>query len=136
MHQRDSTGAPVLAHLTPAMPKPLIKGAPAALKPFLIAKSQEIQRNLNLSELIDLTQAIKGGEGKDESSRREVPVWDMIMQEPMNHMQKRGWDEIPSETKNTGCAVRQIWQSHQNSPQELKSSDRQLRGQEWRKELW
>lgn len=36
MHQCDSTDAPNSAPVTPAMLKPLIKGAPATLKPFLL----------------------------------------------------------------------------------------------------
>lgn len=73
-------------------------------------KRDEIHRNLKYDELIHFTQAVREGEGKDEeedeSGRAEVPTGAMLMHEAMNHMQEMGWDEVSSEMKNSGCAVR------------------------------
>ena len=135
MHQRKPTDVPLSATVAPAILKVLIKGAPAMLKPFLIAKRDEIQRDLNYNELVNLTQTV-GNSGEEELEPRVSPTWATLVHETVNHAREMGWDEIPNETKNVGRTVRQIKQLHQNNSQEQKPSDRQSRGQEWRNELW
>ncbi|GAB0205021.1 hypothetical protein GRJ2_002967700 [Grus japonensis] len=135
MHQHDPIDVPVLAPVDPTILKKLIKGAPATLKPFFIAKRDEIQRDLNHNELINLTRAV--GENEDiELVRREVPTWEVLMHETIKHAREIGWNKSPSETKNTGHSMRQIKQSHQKNSKEPKSSDRQLKGQKGRNEIW
>lgn len=97
MHQHDSTDAPISTPVTPAMLKLLIKGAPAALKHFLIAKRDEIHRNLSFNELINLIQAIKESksrvdEEEDETGCREVPIWAILMHKTINYMREMGSD--------------------------------------------
>lgn len=113
MHQRCPVDVAISALGDPAILRPLIKGAPAALKPFFIAKQDEMQRDLSLNELISLTRAVDFNE-EAELVRREVPTWAVLMRETIKHAQEMGWDEIPAEMKNTGCSVRQTEQSHQN----------------------
>ena len=62
MHQHDPIDVPVSAPVAPTILKRLIKGVPATLKRFLIAKQNEIQRDLIHNELVNLTQVIRDGE--------------------------------------------------------------------------
>ncbi|GAB0209161.1 hypothetical protein GRJ2_003381800 [Grus japonensis] len=58
------------------------------------------------------------------------------MHDIVNHGREMGWDNVSSETRNTGRNVRQVKQTPQNDSRELKTIDRQSRAQEERNELW
>lgn len=58
--------------------KPLIKGTRDVLKPFLAAKQDGIQRDVNHNALVNLTQAFRDEE-QARLEQREIPIWAMLM---------------------------------------------------------
>uniref|UniRef100_A0A8B9NK43 Uncharacterized protein n=1 Tax=Accipiter nisus TaxID=211598 RepID=A0A8B9NK43_9AVES len=130
MHERDPLNVPISAIVDPDMLKPLIKGAPAMLKPYLIAKRDEIRRDANFNALLAIREA---ADNKEEALvQRNLPTWATLMHDILNHGREMGWDDLSGEPKKTSRNVRQLKQSTQDIPRVQEPTDHQSRTQKCR----
>lgn len=75
---------PTTAPVDPQAIKPLRGGAPAIIKPYLIAKRDEIEQNIEHN-----TQ-----EGEDSQlCLWPIPTWAELLHSVVNHGQELGWDK-------------------------------------------
>ncbi|KAK4811127.1 hypothetical protein QYF61_019758 [Mycteria americana] len=91
MHKRGSHDVPLSATVDFGMLKPLIRGAPAILKPHLVAKRDEIKKDTEHNEgLGDNTQ----------TAHKQLSTWADLMQGSVNYSRDMGWDDAPAEKQN------------------------------------
>ncbi|KAK4828030.1 hypothetical protein QYF61_022807 [Mycteria americana] len=87
MHKCGESGdTPISATVHYTMLKPLIRGAPSILKPYLIAKQDEIKRDTEQNEEF-------GG----DDPHRQLPTWAELMHGIVNHGHEMGWDDLLTE---------------------------------------
>ena len=82
----ESSDTPISATVDYTMLKPLIRGAPAILKPYLIAKQDEIKRDTEHNEEL-------GG----DDPHRQLPTWAELMYSIVTHGHEMGWDDPSTE---------------------------------------
>ena len=82
MHQREANDIPISATIDYAMLNPLLRGALAVLKPYLIAKWDEITRDTEHCE----------GLG-DNDRHNQLPAWAELINNIVNHAREMGWDD-------------------------------------------
>ncbi|KAM9591119.1 uncharacterized protein ACIBXB_006056 [Morphnus guianensis] len=127
MHERSPLNVPISAIVDPDVLKPLIKGAPAMLKPYLIAKRDEIRRHTDFNALLAIREAADDEE--EALVQRNLPTWATLMHDIINHGQEMGWDDLSDETKKTSRNVRQLKQSTQDNPPVQEPTDHQSKTQ-------
>ena len=71
MHERAPHDVPLSTTVDFAMLKPLIRGAPTVLKPYLIAKRDEIRRDTEYNALL----AIEANGNAAQQAIRHLPTW-------------------------------------------------------------
>ncbi|XP_052631213.1 uncharacterized protein LOC128136111 [Harpia harpyja] len=86
MHECGPLNVPISAVVDPDMLKPLIKGAPAMLKPYLIAKRDEIRRDADFNALLAIREAADDEE--EALVQRNLPTWATLMHDIINHGRK------------------------------------------------
>lgn len=80
MHEQGPYDVQLSATEDFAMLKPLIRGAPAILKPYLVEKRDEIKRNIEYNK--------KQG----NNAPKQLPAWVEIMHSTVNYSREMGWD--------------------------------------------
>ena len=88
MQERGPIEIPILATESYDMLKPLIKGAPDALKPHLIAKSDEIKRDTDYNALLAIREV--ADEQDKILAQRNLPTWAILMHDIINHGREMG----------------------------------------------
>lgn len=132
MHERAPRDLPVSTTVRFAILKPPIRGAPAVLKPYLIAKQDEIKRDTEYNALA----AVEADGNAAPRAIRHLPARAEPLQDSINHRGETGRDDVSSGTRNTGRSVRQVKQPPQSGSRELKPIDRRSRVWDERDELW
>lgn len=98
---------PVSAPVDPKAMKPLVKGAPAVLKLYFIAKRDEIRQNIEHNA--------QEGQGS-QTLLWPIPTWADLMRGIVNHSWEMGWRErTPAGLSWANTDSRQIWQVRQTS---------------------
>ncbi|KAK4806261.1 hypothetical protein QYF61_013405 [Mycteria americana] len=132
MHKRGSHDVPLSATVDFAMLKPLIRGAPAILKPHLVAKRDEIKKDTEHNEeLGDNTQ----------NAHKQLPTWADLMHGIVNYSREMGWDDAPAEKQNLKSPggdhkVRPIKRGTETRSKGNKFKTPQTESREQRNELW
>ena len=110
MNYRGAYGNyPISAPVDPQAMRPLIRGAPAVLKSYLIAKRDEIRQNIEHN----------AQEGQDsQPCLRPIPTWADLMHGLVNHSREMGWDEPTpagqSRADTDSRRIQQVKQTPQN----------------------
>lgn len=132
MHKRESNDIPITATIDYVMLKPLLRGAPAVLKPYLIAKRHKIKRD---------TECKKGLGNHDPCI--QLPTWAELMYSIINRAREMGWDDLLAGKSDprprTGDQVRPIKQTPSQGtgtrPRENMPKDPKVEPRDWRHEL-
>ncbi|XP_074965396.1 uncharacterized protein LOC142064386 [Phalacrocorax aristotelis] len=114
MNDRGAHGNyPIAAPVNPQAMRPLIKGAPAVLKQYLIAKSHEIR------------QSIEHNTQEGQKSLRPIPTWAELMRGIVSRGREIRWDKLtPAGRSRAEADNRWIWQVKQTrqNPRHLPQS--------------
>lgn len=84
--------------------------------------------------MLDIRNAANDQE-EEALVRREIPTWATLMHDIINHGREMGWNDLPNETKSSGCNVRQIQQTSQNNLHDSEPIGQQSKTHRW-KELY
>lgn len=110
MHEQAPHDVPVSTTVDFTILKPLIRGAPAVLKPYLIAKQDKIKRDTEYNVLLDIE--VDGN--ATQRAIRHLPTWAELVYDSINHGRVMGWDDVSSGTRNIGGNIRQVKQPPQS----------------------
>ncbi|KAK4828275.1 hypothetical protein QYF61_024940 [Mycteria americana] len=132
MHKRGSHDVPLSATVDFAMLKPLIRGAPAILKPHLVAKRDEIKKD---------TEHKEGLGDNAQNAHKQLPTWAELMHGVVNYSCEMGWDDAPAEKQNLKSRggdhkVRPIKRGIETRSKGNKFKNPQTESREQRNELW